>query len=366
MKNKKLFLKHTDKIKLKLLFKKACPRKNIRMIILKMLDENIPQNVIAKCLFCDERTIRNIKKKYLSTGLDSTIEEAPRNGKPRKVSKVTEELIVASVCANPPKGFSRWTLKLIQQSLDDKNIAKISKETIRIILGNRKVKPWIHKMWCIPNVTPEFIEKMEDVLEIYEKPYDPFEPVVCLDEKLVMLLGSSSSRKEYKDKNGITKQDYEYKRHGTANAFCAIESKAGNHITQITNRRTKIDFAIFIKIIIDNYLNAKTIHLVMDNLNTHRESSLIKHFGEVEGKRLWAKITPHYTPKHASWLNQAEIEIGMFAKICLGKRRFESIQKLAGEADAWNQFMNKEKIKINWKFSREKAKAKFKYSTGKN
>lgn len=366
MKTEKLFLKPQDKIELKLLFKEICSRKGIRMLILKMLDEGIPHDVIARCLFCDERTVRNIKKKYLSTELDFTIGDAPRNGKPRKVSKVTEELIVANVCTNPPKGFSRWTLKLIKQSLEDKNIATISKETIRIILGNRKIKPWIHKMWCIPNVTPEFIERMEDVLEVYEKPYDPLEPVVCLDEKLVLLLGSTSNRKEYKDQNGITKQDYEYIRNGTANVFCAIESKAGNHITQITDRRTKIDFAIFIKKIIDSYQNAKTIHIVMDNLNTHREASLIEHFGEFEGKRLWAMITPHYTPKHASWLNQAEIEIGIFTKMCLGKRRLESIQKLTEEADAWNNAMNKEKIKIIWKFSREKAKAKFKYSKGKN
>jgi transposase len=365
MKKKKNYLLNgkSDRKTLLQMMAGAKARNYRRMLTLNMLNLGMNQKTIAEIVQCSPRTVRNIKKNYLENGLCPAINDSSRSGQPRKIDNATEELIVANVCANPPKGQARWTLQLIKQVLTDKRITDISKESIRIILGNRDIKPWIHKMWCIPDVTEEFILKMEDVLRLYEKPYNKNEPVLCLDEKLVMLL---DSKKEPYSKNGATKQDYEYKRCGTANAFCVIEPKNGKHITIITHKRTKLDFADLIKLILKKYRSAHKIHIVMDNLNTHNKSSLIEKFGEKKGTQMWSRIVPHYTPKHASWLNQAEIEIGMFSKTCLGKRRFNSIELLRQETFYWNQNVNKNKIKINWRFSRLKARAKFNYKRGKN
>ena len=158
----------------------------------------------------------------------------------------------------------------------------------------------------------------------------------------------------------IRKRDSEYKRNGTANAFCAIEPKACRHFTKITKNRKAPEFAKMVGKIVKKYPRANTIHLVMDNLNTHNEKSFIKHFGEKRGKKIWGKITPHYTPKHGSWLNQAEIEISIFSRQCLGKERINDISSMRDRARAWNQRVNREKVTINWKFTRKKAREKFK------
>src|SRR3989338_8829548 len=163
-------------------------------------------------------------------------------------------------------------------------------------------------MWCIPKLTPEFKERMEDILTVYAKPYDPKEPVVCLDEKSKQLLADSRpSRPTAPGKSAI--QDYEYVRKGTANIFVAVEPLPGKRITKVTKHRRKPDYALFAEKLISAYPHARTIHLVQDNLNIHFLASLIEAFGLRKAKRLWKHFTLHYTPKHASWLNMAEIEI---------------------------------------------------------
>ena len=217
-------------------------------------------------------------------------------------------------------------------------------------------------MWCIGEVTDEYIRKMEDVLAVYEKPYNPKEPVVCLDERPLTLHGEVRSPIGMKA-GRIRKRDGEYVRCGTANAFCGVEPKAGRHFTKITRNRKAPEFAKMVDKILRAYPKASTIHLVMDNLSTHKEKSLREHFGERIGSKLWAKITPHYTPTHGSWLNQAEIEISLFSRQCLGKDRIAEIGEMRRRARAWNQRINRAKTKIDWKFTRRKARKKFKYET---
>jgi transposase len=215
-------------------------------------------------------------------------------------------------------------------------------------------------MWCVADLTEEYIENMEDVLEIYETPQNPLEPVVCLDEKPVTLhadVRPASPAKPGRE----ARQDNEYERRGTANVFCAVEPKAGQHFTFATPDRSGVEFA---KVVFDlalRYPEAETIHLVMDNLNIHRRKSLTDLLGEEVGGEVWDRFTVHYTPTHGSWLNQAEIEIGIFSRQCLGSRRIPDLKTLQRETAAWNRRINRARTRINWKFDRKAARLKFGY-----
>ncbi len=174
-------------------------------------------------------------------------------------------------------------------------------------------------MWCVAKLDEAYIERMEDVLKIYEKPMLVSAPVVCLDEKPVVL--HADTRPQAPMQPGqVAGRDYEYRRCGTANVFCAVEPKAGRHFTKVTKTRASPDFAEFLLDIAASYPAADTLHLVLDNLSTHTRKAATDWFGEEEGGWLWSRFTVHHTPKHGSWLNQAEIEIGFFSRQCLGKR----------------------------------------------
>jgi DDE superfamily endonuclease len=215
-------------------------------------------------------------------------------------------------------------------------------------------------MWCVAELNDEYIAKMEDVLETYEKPYDPAEPVVCLDEKPVTLhadVRPASPAQPGRE----ARRDNEYERRGTANVFCAVEPKAGRHFTFATPDRSAFEFAQVACQLAMQYPEAETIHLVMDNLNIHHRKSLTDVFGVELGSEIWDRFTVHFTPTHGSWLNQAEIEIGLFSRQCLGTRRIPDLQTLRRESRAWNHHMNRDHIKINWKFDRRAARRKFAY-----
>ena len=215
-------------------------------------------------------------------------------------------------------------------------------------------------MWCVAELNDEYVTKMEDVLETYEKPYDPAEPVVCLDEKPVTLhadVRPASAAEPGRE----ARRDNEYQRRGTANLFCAVEPKAGRHFTFATPDRSAFEFARVVCELAMQYPEARTIHLVLDNLNIHRCKSLTDAFGMEMGTEVWNRFTIHFTPAHGSWLNQAEIEIGLYARQCLGARRIPDLKTLRRESRAWNHHMNRDQIKINWKFDRRAARRKFHY-----
>jgi len=209
-------------------------------------------------------------------------------------------------------------------------------------------------------LTPEYIERMENVLRLYSRPWNPKEPVICLDEKSIQLLEDSRPVKPV-GPGRILKQDSEYIRRGTANVFCGVEPKGGRHLTWATRNRKANQFAKIILKIARAYPRVKTRHLVMDNLNTHNEKSLVEYYGLKRGRNLWRMFTVHYTPKHGSWLNQAEIEIGLFSRQCLGKDRIATLKDLKNRANAWNRRVNRKKIKIDWTFTTTKARKKFGY-----
>jgi DDE superfamily endonuclease len=215
-------------------------------------------------------------------------------------------------------------------------------------------------MWCVADLDEDYIAKMEDVLETYEQSLDPDEPVVCLDEKPVTLhadVRPTSPAKPGRE----ARRDNEYKRCGTANIFFAVEPKVGRHFTFPTPDRSGFEFAQVAVALALAYPAAKTIHLVMDNLNIHRRKSLTHVYGAEMAAEVWNRFTVHYTPTHGSWLNQAEIEIGIFSRQCLGKRRISDLKTLRREAKAWNRRMNRDRVKIAWKFDRKTARRKFGY-----
>lgn len=215
-------------------------------------------------------------------------------------------------------------------------------------------------MWCVAELDDAYIARMEDVLETYERPYDPTQPVVCWDEKPVSLHADVRAATPAAP-GREARQDSEYQRCGTANVFCAVEPKAGRHFTFVTPNRSGVEFAKALLEVVRAYPDAETIHLVMDNLSTHRHKSLTDLYGQQRGGRLWGCFTPHYTPLHGSWLNQAEIETGLFSRQCLGRRRIPGLVALRREAAAWNRRVNRERVKIDWRFDRKAARRKFSY-----
>jgi hypothetical protein len=215
-------------------------------------------------------------------------------------------------------------------------------------------------MWCVPDLDDAYVAHMEDVLEIYERPYNRREPVVCFDERPVPL--RDSARRGQRARPGrVEREDSEYIRCGTANVFCGVEPLAGRHFTKATLNRSGRACAKMLQRIARRYRNVDTIHLVMDQLSTHKKSCVVKNLGPTRGERLWKRFTVHYTPKHGSWLNIAETEISIFSRQCLGRRRVRSLADLASDTDAWNSRINRCRTKIQWGFTRRKARQKFGY-----
>ncbi len=212
-------------------------------------------------------------------------------------------------------------------------------------------------MWCISEINPEFRERMYNILDLYTKPFDPQKPVIGFDEKPKQLI--EDCKKPIPMKPGhAEKYDNEYIRRGNANIFMAVEFKAGKRTTRVTDRRTKKDFAKFVKHLVDNvYPNAERLQLVLDNLNIHKKSTFYDTYPPEEAKRIIDKIEFHYTPVHASWLNVAEVEIGVMDIECT-KRRIPLKEMLRQEVMAWTKLRNKNKNKINWKFTKQKADEK--------
>ncbi len=216
-------------------------------------------------------------------------------------------------------------------------------------------------MWCIQTIDEEFRKRMYDLLDLYSRRGKQLH-IIAIDEKSKEI--HSDKRNPIPMRPGSPEKfDYEYRRKGTANIFIAVDPKRGKRITKVTERRTKKDFAFFLKDVLDAHGKARKLHIVLDNLNTHFTKSIIETFGEEEGKRMISRMEFHYTPKHASWLNIAEIEINVMDEQCT-KRRFQSRENLKEEVEAWQKRRNREQAKIEWLFTREKADKKLsKYYT---
>ena len=200
---------------------------------------------------------------------------------------------------------------------------------------------------------------MEDVLDVYERPYDSGRPVVCVDESNKTLHATPHGSLPV-EPGQVQRQDYEYKRNGTLNLFMAVEPLIGKRSVSVTDRRTKQDFAEFLRYLSDEvYLQAETIILVTDNLNKHLPACLYERFEPAEARRLAQRFEWHYTPEHGSWLNMAEIELSVLSRQCLS-RRMPDKRTLATEVSAWERDRNNVKVQIDWQFTTEDARIKLK------
>lgn len=220
------------------------------------------------------------------------------------------------------------------------------------------MKPWQQQMWCIPpEQNAEFVCAMENVLEVYKRPFDPEHPVVCFDEKSKQLVGEVAAPIPAAP-GRVECHDHEYVRNGTANVFMFVEPLAGKRHVAVTSRRTKLDFAKQMKTLVDEHCpKAVRITLVMDNLNTHRLSCLYEAFTPEEARRIAEKIEVIHTPKHGSWLNMAECELSVLEKQCLADRIGDEAT-LSQRVSIWNADRNNRTKKIDWQFKTSDARIK--------
>lgn len=314
--------------------------------------------VIARTLSVGTSTIYRTKRRLVEAGLDAALSEAPRRGAERKLSGEEEALLVAVACSTPPEGSARWTLELLAGEMVRRTEHEtLSSETVRRRLTEQQLKPWQRKMWCIPRIDAQYVARMEDVLALYTTQPAPDHPVVCFDETPVQLLGET--RVPVPARPGQpARYDYEYRRNGTANLFVFLDAHQPWRHVEVTSRRTSRDFAEQMRVLaFDHYPQAKTIRVVLDNLSTHKASALYETFEPKLARAVLERLEFHYVPKHASWLNMVEIEIGVLARQCLNRRIADRVT-LAQEIAAWQKRRNAVGARVRWLFGIEQARAK--------
>lgn len=334
-------------------------RKVKRALILLAAERGDTHEQIAEALNVGTSTVFRTKRDFVERGLLEALSERPRPGAKRKLSEHEELLLVATACSKPPSGWARWTISLLADRMVQLTPHEhIGDETIRRRLHDKQLKPWQHKMWCIPRVDGEFVARMEDVVELYTQPASPSYPVVCFDESPVQLVGET--RTPHPAAPGILERiDYEYRRNGTCNLFAFVDAHQPWRHVKVTERRTNVDFAHCMRDLCDvHYPHATKIRVVLDNLSTHSVGALYDAFPPAEARRIAQRIEFHYTPKHASWLNLVEIEFSVLRAQCLA-RRIPDRTTLAHEIAAWEQQRNQSGARITWFFDLDRARQKF-------
>ncbi len=333
-------------------------RKVKRAQILLAADAGASDEEIATSLGVGGSTVYRTKRRFVLGNLDLALREEPRPGAGRKLSGKQEALLVATACSSPPEGRARWTLDLLAGAMVRlTEHDSISRDTVRRRLAENEIKPWRKDMWCIPQVDAEYVARMEDVLDLYAEVPDPKRPVVCFDESPTQLIGEV--RQPIPAEPGqIERYDCEYKRNGTANLFVFLDAHRPWRKVKVTDSRAAVDFAACMRELSDiHFPQAGRIRVVMDNLSTHSAGALYQAFPACEARRVLQRLEFHYVPKHASWLNMVEIEIGVLRGQCLD-RRIATRDHLVSEIAAWERQRNASGARIKWMFTTDKARAK--------
>ena len=322
------------------------------------------QEEIVKRVNASRQTVNKAGRDFLAAESVKIFLQRKKRETPPIAPKITGEVeakIIALACGEVPKGCARWTLQL----LADKSVIE------HYWLDNRhertppfkktQLKPHLKGYWCIPpEKNSAFVAAMEDILEVYSRPYNPQIPVVCMDEKPYQQLDHIRDPLPMCP-GSVEKVDSEYKREGTCSIFIFTEPLRGWRYSQALPRRTKVDWANQVKRVLDEqYPEAEKVILVMDNLNTHNASSLYEAFPAEEAFRLAQRLEIHYTPKHGSWLNIAECELSALAARCLGDRRIPAIEILNSELQAWYTQRNQAQKGVDWQFTTDDARIKLK------
>lgn len=226
-------------------------------------------------------------------------------------------------------------------------------------LKKNELKPWLKTCWVIPpKENADFVCAMEDILEVYQRTYHKDEVLVCMDETSKQHVKETRTPLTLKARSP-ERFDYEYERNGVSNLFMLSAPLEGWRRVKVTDRHTKQDWALLIKELVDEDFADKKIILVMDNLNTHKLGSLYATFEPEEARRIAERLEIHYTPKHGSWLDMAEIEIGVLSRQCLN-RRIPDQETLRAEIAAWQEQRNYEATCVNWRFTTKDARIKLK------
>jgi transposase len=337
---------------------KHAARKLKRAQILLAADAGVSDEAIAASVAVGGSTVYRTKRRFVLGNLEAALSEEPRPGAERKLSGREEALLVATACTAPPEGRKRWTLDLLAGAMVKlTEHAELSRETVRRRLAENELKPWRRDMWCIPQVDGTYVARMEDVLDRYAEAPDPKRPVVCFDESPTQLIGEV--RQPIPPKPGQRERyDCEYRRNGTVNLFVFLDAHRPWRKVKVTDQRTARDFAECMRDLVDiHYPQAELIRVVLDNLSTHSQGALYEAFPAPEAHRILSRLEFHYTPKHASWLNMVEIEIGVLRGQCLDRRIGER-KRLVAEIAAWEKQRNASGARIKWMFTTERARTK--------
>ena len=331
---------------------------------------------IAEIFDISPTTVNQVRNLYTQGGLEAALNRKTRMSPPH-ISKITgdfEAQVIASALGPAPKGKSRWTLRLLAEYCTEREyIVSISYTAIGDMLNTNQVKPHLSEYWCTPKERDaEFVLKMEDVLGIYKREYNPEIPVICMDEKPVQLLDEIRERVSAKplrddpetriSKPGaVQKIDSEYVRCGTACIFMFTEPLGGWRHTVALKTRKKEDFAVLMRKISEEYYpDVEKIICVADNLNIHNPANFYEAFDPRIAYALAQKFEFHFTPKHGSWLNIAECELSSLARQCLGNQRISTIEELNEILQAWEVDRNLRQKGVNWQFTAEDARIKLK------
>lgn len=335
-------------------------RMGTRARILLLADEKRTYENIAMYLHCSPSTVRRICSRYCTDGLSFAIHEQPRSGSPGKITGRFEATLTALACSTPPEGYARWTLRLLADTLVELGyIEAISHTTVGELLDQNDLKPWQKKQWCIGDLTTEFLWRMENVLDLYELPYNPRRPLICFDERPCQLIGEIVAPVAM-GAGHPTREDYQYERHGVCSLLIAFEPLRGYRFVQIRKQRTKKDYALFMNALAyTQYPHVDQLVLIQDNLNTHSPGSFYAAFPAADAFALAKRFDMHYTPNHASWLNMAEIELSVIAKRCLD-RRIGDQETLERETLACVKERNEQHATVQWRFTKNDARDKFK------
>jgi transposase len=335
-------------------------RKLTRARILLKADDGWQDQAIAKALDVGIATVERTRQRFVVEGLEAALKaRRPKRQYSRKLDGEQEARLIALTCSSPPEGHGRWSLRLLADKVVELKITdSVSHETIRRVLQDNELKPWLKEEWCIPpKANAAFVYHMEDVLDVYTQPADTRHPLVCFDESPEQLV--SETRQPLPIKRGQPQRyDYEYRREGVANVFMFFAPLQNWRQVKITGRRTKADWAECMRELVDvHFPDAKSITVVQDQLNTHSPAALYDVFVPAEAKRILDRLEFHWTPKHGSWLNMAEIELSVLNRQCLN-RCIPDKAALAQETAAWAAKRNNDDATVNWRFTTTDARIK--------
>jgi hypothetical protein len=307
-------------------------------------------------------TIQRVRYRFVEQSLEQALNPQPTHRKyERLLDGVQEAYLVALACGVPPVGHRRWSLRLLAQEMVRlEYVDELSYETVHRVLRANELKPWLKKEWCIPpGSQAEFVYYIEDVLDVYRPPADPKLPLICFDETPVQL--TSEKRQALPMKKGqVERYDYEYQREGTANLFMFFAPLQNWRHVKVTEHRTKADWALCMHDRVNvHFPQADRCVIVEDQLNTHAPASLYEVFEPAEAKRILDRLEFHFTPKHGSWLNMAEIELSVLGRQCLAGR-IPAQTTLVYETEAWETRRNTSGATVDWRFTTDDARVKLK------